>query len=118
MGENNTDHLARNIVKRANALNISIARLCRDAGVPRKWFERFKRRTPSSVESYIKIESQLLKLEKEQAIQARVAFICPRTLERRTGVIKQHNGIQYIFCPETSDSYPVSAVIDLQYITQ
>lgn len=59
----NTDKLARSIVQRANALNISISELCRSADVSRRWFEYFKQRTPKSVEAYMKIEQRLKELE-------------------------------------------------------
>ncbi len=57
---------ASNIVRRANALDISISRLCREAGVSRRWFEFFKQRTPKAVEAYLKIEERLDSLEKQK----------------------------------------------------
>lgn len=59
----NTDKLAKNIVQRANALNISISELCRSANVSRRWFEYFKQRTPKAVEAYMKIDQRLKELE-------------------------------------------------------
>ena len=116
MGEMTTDQLARNIVQRANSLDISIAKLCRDAGVNRRWFERFKQRTPASVDAYIKIESQLLQLEREQEAQDRVSFTCPRTMRKRTGIVKHHNGADYIFCPDSNDTYPLKSVLNINYL--
>lgn len=58
-----SDQVARDVVKRANALGISIARLCREAKVSRGWFECLKRRTPKAVEAYIKMEQRLTELE-------------------------------------------------------
>ena len=60
------DQLAHNIVRRANAQNVSISKLCRLAGVSRRWFEYFKKRTPRAVEAYVKIEQVLTALEQKQ----------------------------------------------------
>ena len=38
--------LANSIRQRANAANVSISQLCREAGVSRQWYEDLKRRTP------------------------------------------------------------------------
>lgn len=66
MQEPTPNELAQQITRRANALGISIASLCRQAGVSRRWFEFLKKRTPKAVEAYIKIEQQLTALEQEQ----------------------------------------------------
>ena len=47
---------AINIIRRANAKGVSVARLCREAGVSRAWFENFKKRVPKSVEAFLKID--------------------------------------------------------------
>lgn len=47
--------IATDIVKRANSKGVSIAYLCREAGVTRYWFENLKKRVPYSVETYLKI---------------------------------------------------------------
>ena len=54
---------AMSIQKRANLLGISIALLCREAGVSRKWFENFKTRTPKAVVTLDKVERRLYELE-------------------------------------------------------
>lgn len=61
------NNAASNIVRRANALNISISELCRQGGVSRRWFEDFKKRTPKAVEAYLKIEEQLTSLETQKS---------------------------------------------------
>ena len=53
------NELSVNIQRRANALGISMATLCREAKVNRSWFEKFKQRTPKSVEALKKIEDYL-----------------------------------------------------------
>lgn len=55
--------LASTIQRRANKANISITRLCREAGVSRRWFEDLKRRPPQSVELYLKIDEKLKEYE-------------------------------------------------------
>ncbi len=57
------DQIARQIQQRCNALDISVTRLCRDAGVSRNWFERLKKRTPAPIESYLRLEKLLEELE-------------------------------------------------------
>lgn len=57
------ENLAGEIVRRANRQNISINKLCRAAGVSRRWFEYLKRRTPKAVEAYLKINQCLTDLE-------------------------------------------------------
>lgn len=66
MNEPTPNELAQQITRRANALGISIASLCRKAGVSRRWFEFLKQRTPKAVEAYIKIDQQLTALEQEK----------------------------------------------------
>lgn len=66
MNEPTPNELAQQITRRANALGISIASLCRKAGVSRRWFEFLKQRTPKAVEAYIKINQQLTALEQEK----------------------------------------------------
>ena len=56
---------AAQIQKRANALNISIAELCRRAGCSRAYFELLKKRVPKSVQVVIRIDEILTKLEEE-----------------------------------------------------
>lgn len=109
------DQPAQNILRRANALNISITKLCNDAGVSRRWFEYFKKRTPKAVEAYIKIERVLIDMEEGSPSLMRVTFTCPNTLEKRQGVIQEHNGRQYIYCKDTNDSYPIASVLHLRY---
>ena len=53
---NNT---ALDLVRRANSQGISISHLCHEAGVSRSWFEKFKKRTPESVEIYLRIDKIL-----------------------------------------------------------
>jgi hypothetical protein len=60
------DDIAKNILQRAGALNLSVARLCRMAGVPAAWVERLKRRTPKSVVRYVKLLNTLKDIENEQ----------------------------------------------------
>lgn len=60
------ENTASNIVRRANAMGISISELCRKAGVSRRWFEFFKQRTPKAVEAYLKIDETLTLLEKQK----------------------------------------------------
>jgi hypothetical protein len=57
---------AYSIARRANAQNVSISQLCEMAGVSRSWFELFKRRTPKSIEAYLKVDEQLSRLEQKQ----------------------------------------------------
>lgn len=66
MNEPTPNELAQQITRRANALGVSIASLCRKAGVSRRWFEFLKQRTPKAVEAYIKINQQLTALEQEK----------------------------------------------------
>lgn len=63
----NNDDLATHIRRRANAANISITQLCREAGVPRRWFEDLKRRTPVSVDNYLKLDVRLKEHEQNGA---------------------------------------------------
>jgi hypothetical protein len=60
------ENLASEIQKRANKQNVSIAELCRMAGISRRWFECFKKRIPKSVDAYLKIDEKLKILEKNQ----------------------------------------------------
>jgi hypothetical protein len=60
------ENLASEIQRRANKQSISIAELCRRAGISRRWFECFKKRTPKSVDAYLKIEEQLKILEQKK----------------------------------------------------
>lgn len=66
MAKNNED-LANSIQKRANAANISITQLCRQAGVSRRWFEDCKKRVPRSVDIYMKIDRALQSYENGEA---------------------------------------------------
>lgn len=59
--------LANNIRQRANAVNVSISQLCREAGVSRQWYEDLKRRTPQPVDLYIKIDEKLKEYERGEA---------------------------------------------------
>lgn len=59
--------LANDIRRRANAANVSISQLCREAGVSRQWYEDLKRRTPLSVDLYIKIDEKLKKYEQGES---------------------------------------------------
>lgn len=61
--EKNNDDLATNIRRRANAANLSISQLCREAGVSRRWFEDLKRRTPQPVDLYMRIDRKLKEYE-------------------------------------------------------
>jgi len=54
---------AKNILQRANDANISISSLCKKAGVSRGWFEKLKKRTPSTINAYLAIEKVLIELE-------------------------------------------------------
>lgn len=68
MAKNNED-LANSIRQRANAANISISQLCREAGVSRRWYEDLKRRTPQPVDLYLRIDEKLKEYElRETAI--------------------------------------------------
>ncbi|MDR3133249.1 MAG: hypothetical protein LBU42_04415 [Prevotellaceae bacterium] len=60
------EDIANDIVRRANAQNISIAELCRMAGISRRWFEFFKHRIPKAVDTYLKIDEQLKILEQKK----------------------------------------------------
>lgn len=66
MAKNNED-LATTIRQRANAANISISQLCREAGVSRQWYEDLKRRTPQPVDLYLKIDEKLKEHEHPEA---------------------------------------------------
>ena len=70
MGQNNED-LANDIRRRANAANISISQLCREAGVSRRWYEDLKRRTPQPVDLYLKIDRKLKEYEQPDNIPAK-----------------------------------------------
>ncbi|MDR3133003.1 MAG: hypothetical protein LBU42_03145 [Prevotellaceae bacterium] len=59
------ESLASKIQRRANEQHISIAELCRMAGISRRWFECFKKRIPKSVDAYLKIDEQLKILEQK-----------------------------------------------------
>lgn len=63
----NTENLATTIRQRANAANISISQLCREAGVSRRWYEDLKRRTPQPVDLYLKIDEKLKEYEQPEA---------------------------------------------------
>ena len=56
--------LANDIRQRANAANVSISQLCREAGVSRQWYEDLKRRTPQPVDLYLKIVEKLKEYER------------------------------------------------------
>ena len=118
MADTQNDKLALDIQRRATALNISITKLCRDAGVSRRWFEYFKKRTPKAVEAYVKIAAALDTLEKETATLDKVTFTCPRTMRARQGVVRHHLGIAYAYCEDTNESYLLTSVLDLEYITE
>lgn len=62
MGNKNED-IANDIRRRANAANISISQLCREAGVSRRWYEDLKRRTPHPIDLYLKIDRKLKEYE-------------------------------------------------------
>lgn len=66
--ENKIDDLANRIQRRANAANISITQLCREAGVSRRWFEDLKRRSPQSVDLYLKIDDKLKEYEQHAPV--------------------------------------------------
>ena len=55
--------VATNLVKRANSQGVSISQICREAGVSRAWFEKFKHRLPNSIDCYLKINSVLINYE-------------------------------------------------------
>ena len=55
--------LAQTIVRGGNAAGVSISRLCREAGVSRRWFEDLKRRVPQPIELYLKIDDKLKEYE-------------------------------------------------------
>lgn len=57
------ENLAGEIVRRANSQNISINKLCKAAGVSRRWFEYFKQRIPKAVDAYVKINECLTNME-------------------------------------------------------
>lgn len=118
MADTQNDKLALDIQRRATSLNVSITKLCRDAGVSRRWFEYFKKRTPKAVEAYVKIDNCLAELEKERASLAKVVFTCPRTMRKRQGVVRHHLGIEYAYCEDTNESYLLTSVPDLEYITE
>lgn len=64
--EKNNDDLATDIRRRANAANISISQLCREAGVSRRWFEDLKRRTPQPLNLYMRVDRKLKEYEQPQ----------------------------------------------------
>ena len=51
--------LALDFVRRANKKGISIARLCREAGTSRTWFESFKYKVPWSIRIYLRMNEIL-----------------------------------------------------------
>ena len=55
--------VAVSIQKRANSAGVSIAKLCRDAGVSRAWFDLLKQRTPKTIDAYLKIDNYLSDIE-------------------------------------------------------
>ncbi len=55
--------LAQTIIQRANASGLSISRLCREAGVSRRWFEDFKRRPPRSILLFLRLDAKLKEYE-------------------------------------------------------
>lgn len=59
--------LANDIRRRANAANVSISKLCREAGVSRQWYEDLKHRTPQPVDLYLKIDEKLKEYERGEA---------------------------------------------------
>lgn len=59
----NSDDIANDIRRRANAANISISQLCREAGVSRRWYEDLKRRTPQPIDLYLRIDRKLQEYE-------------------------------------------------------
>lgn len=61
--------LAKSIIRRCNALNISVTRLCNDANVSRSWFERLKTHTPRAIVALEKLESELQKKEATEALK-------------------------------------------------
>lgn len=64
--EKNNDDLATDIRRRANAANLSISQLCREAGVSRRWFEDLKRRTPQPLNLYMRVDRKLKEYEQPQ----------------------------------------------------
>lgn len=58
------DDIAIDIIRRANKCGISINKLCEVAGVSRRWFEYFKKRTPRAVEAYLKVDEILTEMER------------------------------------------------------
>ena len=66
MNERVMNDEAISIQRRANALGVSIASICRYAGVSRTWFENFKERTPKAVVTLNKVEQVLGRLELER----------------------------------------------------
>lgn len=66
MNESQNNQLATDIQRRANSVGISIAELCRRAGVTRRWFEYFKKRTPKAVDAYVRVNNELKALEQRE----------------------------------------------------
>lgn len=68
--------LANDIRRRANAANVSISKLCREAGVSRQWYEDLKRRTPQPVDLYLKIDEKLKEYERGEAAPTQRTLPC------------------------------------------
>ncbi len=54
------------LLRRAYKQKISIAQLCRLAGVSRSWFERLKKHPPKGLEAYMKMDKLLMQMEKNK----------------------------------------------------
>jgi len=61
------NRVTNSISNRAYQNNISIATVCREAGMSRDWFEKLKKNVPRSLEAYIKINEFFDKIEKNNA---------------------------------------------------
>lgn len=61
------EDLAGEILRKANRQGVSINKVCKAAGVSRRWFEYFKQRTPKAVEAFVKINRYLEELEKTKS---------------------------------------------------
>ncbi|MCD8173790.1 MAG: helix-turn-helix transcriptional regulator [Alistipes sp.] len=59
------ERIATKIRQRANALNISISRLCEEAGVSEGFFHKLRKREPSTFAALNKIFRKLEELESD-----------------------------------------------------
>ena len=64
--ENEVGRTYQKIKERADALNVSISLVCREAGVDRSIIERWKSKDPKSIDTLNAINAAFEKLEKKE----------------------------------------------------